>query len=420
MNPRVLIPAITCFLTVSGADAVQEFELPNGLRVLLLENHERPLVRLEMRAPWNPAEEPLGGVLAEMLKTGGAGSLKREAFLRFLEDRALRFTFSLRPRAFAWSVLADSQGQDGAFESLAMALTRPELDGNVLETRREGYGKAFRERTPRMKAEERFLRRCGDPSRSLFPPEASLGRLELRDILLLARRILRPDKSVLLIQGDMNLPQAKQLAALHLGAWAASDSGSGPVVAPEITSSTRAWMVRDAGGTVQIKVGSADRPLTGARLDLCAWLVERELASSPQSLVKAQWRSFENGAWMLEARSSPGVPTSEAVGTVQKLLARLREMRVDTSGLTAARRALEMERRTRALHPEQEASFLAERALGSGARDEAAENLSVEEVQAALGTLFSPDACAYFIVGAVPRDPNWPKDAGLAPMEIIN
>ena len=47
---------------------------PMGCRSCLAENHERPLVRLELRTAWNPSEEPpgkagLGGFLADLLET---------------------------------------------------------------------------------------------------------------------------------------------------------------------------------------------------------------------------------------------------------------------------------------------------------------------------------------------------------------
>ncbi len=424
---RALIIVITGFIAVSGADSVQEFRLPNGLRVFLSENHERPLVRLELRTAWDPSEEPpgkegLGGFLAEMLKTSGVGPLKREAFQQFLEDRALRFSFSMNPRSFAWSVLSDSQGQDGAFESLAMAATRPDLDGTAVEARRQIYIKAFKERTPKVRAEDRFRRRIGDPSRSLLPEEGSLGRIELQDLVLLSRRVLRPEKSVMVIQGDMNLPQARQLAMLHLGAWGPGSQESVPPGLLVQTPPTRTWMIREVGTAIQIRLGAslpADKPMPASTLAICTWLVKRELtASLPPPLVKAKFQPFPDGAWMIEAVSEKSAP--EAMEAVQKLLMQLRGKGIEAGDFTAARRAWNAERKSRVLHPQQEAASLADQVLRSGGLDESVDNLKAEDVQMALRQLFSAEACSYFIVGAVPQDAAWLVKAGLGPVETVH
>ena len=420
----------TGILAVSGAASVQEFRLPNGLRVLLSENHERPLVRLELRTAWDPAEEPpgkegLGGFLAELLKTSRAGPLNREAFQLFLEDRALRFSFSMQSRSFAWSVLADSQGQDGAFESLAMAATRPDFDGIALEARRQSYIQAFKERTPRVRAEDRFRRRIGDPSRSMLPEEGSLNRIELQDLVLLSRRVLRPEKSVLVIQGDMNLPQAKQLAMLHLGAWGPSSQervspARGQL--PEQPPPTRTWVIREAGRAVQIRLGGslpADKTMPASTLAICTWLAERELASSlPVPLVKAKIHSYPDGAWMIEVDSEKSVP--EAMAAVEKLLTRLRGKGGDAGEWIAARKAWNAERKNRALHPQQEAASLADRALRSGGLTEGVDSLKAEDIQTALRQLFSAGACSYFIMGGFPQDVDWLTKAGLGPVELVN
>jgi hypothetical protein len=427
---RALILAVTGFVIARGADATQNFQLPNGLRVLLAENHERPLVRLELRTVWDPSEEPagktgLGWFLADLLKT--STPLNRAGFQRFLEDRALRFSFTMHPRSFAWSVLSDSQGQDGAFESLAAAATRQGFDGAVVEARRQSYLAAFKERTPRVVAEDHFRRRVGDPSRAMLPEEGSLSRIEFQDLIQLSRRVLRPEKSVLVIQGDLNLPQARQLAMLHLGTWgpgaqAALSAAQGPL--PEPSSSTRTWVIRDAEGAIQIQLGAAQssgKPLPASTLAICTWLVKRELAFNlPPALVKAEFRPFADGSWMIEVAAAPGKSIPEAMQAVQKLLTQLIGKGAESGDVMAARLAWNTERRTRVLHPQQAAGYLADLALTPGLLDEGADSLKVEELQTALRQLFSAEACSYFIVGATAQDAAWLAKAGFGPMAIVN
>jgi len=411
------------------AEALQEFRLPNGLRVLLAENHERPLVRLELRTAWNPAEEPpgkegLGGFLADLLETGAAAPLKREAFQRYLEDRALKLEFSLYPRSFAWSVLSDSQGQDGAFASLAMTATRQDFEPAAVEVRRQRLLLAARESTPRLRGEARFRRRIGDPSASPIPEEQAFLRIEYQDLLRLARRVLRPENSVLAIHGDMNLSQARQLSLLHLGAWGPSAEAPlapGADPSPDPPHPTRTWLVAKGGKSVQIQVGSSrpvDLQMPHATLAVVGSLVRRDLAGHrPAALANVDFLIFPEGGWRLQAAASPGVSVAGAMEAVQGLLARLREKRVENGEWSSARLAWDRERRTRVLHPSQEVSALAAQALQPKGLDA---RLEVGEVQAALGQLFEAEACSYLITGASPQDALWLDKGGLGPVESVN
>jgi predicted Zn-dependent peptidase len=236
---------------------------------------------------------------------------------------------------------------------------------------------------------------------------------------------LRPEKSVLVIQGDMNLPQAKQLAMLHLGAWG---PGSQEPVAPiheklpDPPPPTRTWVIRQAGKTIQIRLGvslPADKPKPASTLAICTWLAKRELAANlPPPLVKAEFHIFPGGAWMIETVSDKSV--AEAVEAVGKLLTRLRGKGQEAGALAAARRAWNAERKNRVLHPQQEAAALADRALRGGGLEESVDNLKDEDLQAALEQLFSAEACSYFIVGVDPQDPVWLVKAGLGPVETLN
>lgn len=431
MRRRALCLAVAGWVSLAGAEAAQEFRLPNGLQVLLVESHERPLVRLELRTTWNAAEEPrgkegMGGFLGDMLRTCGAGLLNRDAFQRFLENRALKFAFSMTPRAFAWSVLADSQGQDDAFESLALAATRPSFDGPAVEARRRIYLKTLKDQTPRSRAEARFLGRIGDPSQPRIPDVDPLNRIEFQDLLQLSRRVLRPERSVLVIYGDMNLSQAKQLSMLHLGAW-----GPGPEKAlaparepiPAQSIPTRTWVVVDGGGTLQVRVGApmpAGRGLSGAMLAACTWWADRIVRSRlPFPLAQADLRISPEGAWLVKATAPPGSSASETLEAVRQLVRRLGGEAAGPADLEPARQAWNAARENRGLHPEQEAASLADQALATAGTGQEEGGFSGAGLQAALRRLFSGETCLYFIQGPVPRDPDWLAKAGLGPVETL-
>ena len=427
MNARFLMLALSGCLSLAGADAPREFRLPNGLRVLLLENHERPLVRLELRALCEPSEEPPGkegacAFLARMLGICGVGQLKREGFQRFIEDRGLRYSFTREPRAFAWSILSDSQSQDSAFEGLSLAATRPVLDGPETEAQRQACFRVLKESSPRARAEAAFLQRVEDPSASLVPDAANLNRIEFEDLVRLSRRILRPERAVLVIVGDMNPAQARQMATLHLGTWGPAPEER---LAPARTSlpsrpiPTRTWAVQEGRGPVRIRVG-APTPASGAPsaagLGMCAWLAKRELEDRlPAALAEATFRISVDGTWQIAATASPGTTTPGAMEAVQRLLGRLRERGADASMLAAARAAWLAEQRSLALHPRRQADALAEQALRPP-RPEGGE----EDLQSITRRLFAAEACFYFVTGPLPQDAGWLEKAELGPVEVIN
>jgi predicted Zn-dependent peptidase len=432
VNPNAVIPALITCLAAHGASSVQEFRLPNGLRVLLSENHERPLVRLELRTLWDPAEEPrgkegVGGFLGEMLKVSGVGPYKQPAFQRFLEDRALRFSFAAQSGNFAWSVLSDSQGQDAAFESLSMAVSQPVLEETQIEAQRQRFIQSLKARTRLRQAEDRFERSMGSPAGMMLPLESSIGRIEASDLRILLRRVLRPEKTVLVIQGDVNLAQAKQLTMLHLGAWGPGSQDPVPPVReklPDQPPSTRTWIARGTGTPVEIKVGARvvlGPPTPSFVFEFSGRLLKRELAlEAPGALAKMEFETFSNGTWMLSATATPGKSVPEAMQAVQALLVRWQGKSTGDRDLSQAREGWRKDKAIRALHPQLEAASLAERALAGGDLDERVDRLTADDIQSLFRRMFTPEGVFYFVTGAAPGDPAQLEKAGQGPVDIVN
>lgn len=431
MNVKVLVPVLLLSLSAKGAPAIQDFRLPNGLRVLLAENHERPLVRLEMRTAWEPTEEPLGkegitGFLAQVLDASGVGPYSREGFHRFLEERALRFSFSMEPRHLAWSVFSDSQGQDAAFQSLSLAVTRPVLDATIAGTQRERMLQELKERSPAERAEDRFRASIGDPGNVLFPSESTLGRIEISDLDTLLHRIVRPERTVLVIQGDMNLAQARQLTMLHFGAWGPRMPQLDPVTqrkGTEPLQPTRIWMVRKAGTTLEIRLGApspAGAPMSAFSCFACAWLAKRELTTRlAKPFEFSEFQPLANGAWMITLKTTSGTEIVDALRAVRQLVSQLRETKIEAPEWAAAREAWRMESRLRSLHPREEAAFLADQALPDSSLQDWSRELSPEETQSAMDRLFNPEGVVYFVAGAVPGDTAPLEKAGFGPVEMV-
>lgn len=240
---RPLRPALTALLLAAPMAAqapMQRFTLPNGMTVILLEDRDRPLVRIRLHLALSasdlPADHPgLPSLLLRMMDHSEAGDLAPEAFDQALEAAGIAWSSATVPGGLVWDLAARSRDQDRALGLLAARVLRTTFEDAVLETQRplawleaRGGGLPPRER----------LRRALEPDPVLQAPTlAMLGAISIQDLLALRSRILRPDRAVLVLHGDLGLEQAKQLVLLSLGTWTAppaAPSSSGADGAPGI------------------------------------------------------------------------------------------------------------------------------------------------------------------------------------------
>ena len=89
MRRLLLACAATLVAQAQTPARMQSFVLPNGLRVVHLEDHEHPLVRVQLRFQLRPSDTPpgqqgLSALALELLHHSPAGDLKPEAFDRSL------------------------------------------------------------------------------------------------------------------------------------------------------------------------------------------------------------------------------------------------------------------------------------------------------------------------------------------------
>lgn len=432
MKGVVLIPALVAIVSAYGADSIQEFRLPNGLRVVLREDHERPIVRLELRTALQASEIPagkegLGGILHEMLRTAGAGTYSREAFLEYLRNRTLRYRHSMQASSLSWSILSNSQGQDAAFEALALAAIHPRLDATQLTIWRQQFLQSLKQRSPRQQAEEEFLRAIQHPEQAALPTKTSINLIENSDLYALLRRIQRPENSVLIIHGDLNTTQAKQLAMLHMGAW-------GPESAPPVAAvdekrldppqTTRTWIVQDAGARPEIVVGGClqpAEPMDSSIRYILSEFVRRELEKAySEPLIKVDFQIREGGAWMIQARMLENRSVTDGLRTLQDLISRIRSHQVTDAELFAAQQRLEIERSNRGLHPQQGVESLAERALWHSDLQDVANRANSKELQKWLQRMFDPNGFRYRLNGDIRVDGKQLEKLGLAPVSVVD
>ena len=414
-RPLPMLLAVS--MLVHGQGPMQEFKVPNGLRCLLLENHERPIVRMELTARWDPALDPFVrkgtvGFLARLLESSGAGPYGRPEFNRAADDLGLVLSFEGRTDGFHWGVLADSRSQESAFEFLANVVFRPILDSPAVEAQRQVLLKEAAGTQLREGAIARFRWNLRDPGVTLVPGGAGLEHLELQDLWSLQRRLIRPENAVLILYGDLSLSQAKELAFLHLGVW-----GPSPVPAPT-------WLATPApagpkftalleGARAELWAASARPAPGGAREELLALLLQRAFRD-PLGDLDLSFSLEPAGPLILKAGARDASRSALLPGAFLDRLNQLRSKGFTSEDLVRARIQWRARKAALALHPEVLVKELLQIPL-----DRDVEAVTVAEVNQTLTAWLEPEGLRYLLLGGDALTLKAAETAGLGTAVLV-
>jgi hypothetical protein len=387
---RALAFLMPCVL-VAAPGPFQEFRTPSGLRVILDERHDLPLMRLELRVAWeegDAAGRDCGSeLMCAVLDRCGAAGFTRMALERTLADRGLRLGLERGRASLAWTMLADSQDQEEAFAFLAHAVFRPTLAEGITALQREPKGAVV--------PEDAFRSALGFPAEGI-----SACELDLPALLSLHRRLVRPEHAVLVVRGDLNLLQLRQLVLLHLGTWApaaeppAPRGKAAPVLEPrQIIPGTipMAWAGSPAPG------GGPERR---AAQVLLAILLERMFGEGTVEPFTVEAPRPDGDAGPVLFRTLPGVKDPEAL--LRTRLGGLAAKGFSAGDLAWAKAQWKAERAVLALHPEEQLSAWAcqEQSGDPGAFLEAT---GLEAVNAALQARLSSESLRWLVKLPSPR-----------------
>ncbi len=216
MAPAIfLLPAL-----LWAQPAPTTFTLPNGLHVSLFEDHSLPLVRGELRlslpAPSTDAQAWLRPLGFRMLVDGGSGMRGAAAFALSADAIGLELRQSYRADSAQWSFSTRSQDQEAAFGLLADRVARPAFDPLAMEPARLMVWSELSESNALLRARLRFSRAL---SALPEPDERALASVDTAGLAAWHRRLFRPDRATLVLWGDLDASQARQLALLALGGW---------------------------------------------------------------------------------------------------------------------------------------------------------------------------------------------------------
>lgn len=403
MKPAWILPALLAGCGALGAQAplAQEFRLPSGLRCVLLEKHDQPLVRVELATRWDSAEAfgtlpGTAGILAELLRRGGAGPLSRAEFNRSLDDLGIAFAFESRRNAYVWRMAVDSRSQGPAMELLANAIFRPDFDGPMVEALR-----LQREREEQVlalpgRAKVRFLWNLGDPKQE-FPE--GLGRfasLDFDGLQAFRRRVIRPEASVLVLHGDLNLVQAKELVHLHFGLW--SPGPPPPFVAKAQAPEDRPGFlaVLDAAPDAELWAGREPGACPRAAAELLSLLLEQVPPVVAPGILRS-CRLDPDGIFLVKVQA--GSQAREGLPAALKAtLAALRDRGFTQAEVDRARFRWRARVASLPLHPEDQVDRFIQGVLDPAFLAQV-DAVGAREINEALAALLSPGSLRYLLLG---------------------
>jgi len=222
---------LICFAVVPAAYAVppiQQGRLDNGLRVLLMEAHNVPMVVMRLTVPAGSRLDPKGkGGTASMLAAMLGDHTRKHDFVSWadlLDAQAIRFGASADRDSLSISMTALKEALPEGVQALAEAALMPGWN-----KKRFAILKTDAISSARKAQEEPGVRAAQTTARTLYPKHGyghrpggdvdSLGHLDLADIKALYRRQFRPRGAVITISGDLTMKEALEQVRPLFSGW---------------------------------------------------------------------------------------------------------------------------------------------------------------------------------------------------------
>ncbi len=225
--------------------SAKSFDLPNGLRVLLVESHELPVVAAELvvraGSAADPADRPgLAGFAVSMLDEG-AGDRDALAIARELESLGATLgTNAGTDGSYAWVTVLKGQATQ-AMSLLSDVVTKPTFPDSdlarvrndrltaIIETRQNPFATGMRVIGPVLYGDAHPY------GHAQLGTESGLQQATKGELTGFYQRYFSPSNAALVLAGDLTEAEARRLATQALGQW----RGTGEVVkAPEGGAST--------------------------------------------------------------------------------------------------------------------------------------------------------------------------------------
>ena len=244
--------------------AVEEFQLANGLRVILVQRHTVPVVEgrliLDAGAMREPAAKNGLASLTGALLSEGTGTLTGADIARAMDAFGARYSTSADFNASYADVVALKTVFPQALALSARTVTAPSFPvGEVSRVKNQalaGYQQTHA-RTAGL-ASDAFVRAAFESTAPFSRPASgtpsTIGALTRDDVLNWHRTMFAPSAATLLLVGDLSPAEARSIAEDAYGSWKATRTALSPVENPIRASSGTRVILIDRPGSVQSSI----------------------------------------------------------------------------------------------------------------------------------------------------------------------
>ncbi|HEX9729894.1 MAG TPA: insulinase family protein [Gemmatimonadales bacterium] len=335
----------------------REARLGNGLTIVLVENHDLPIVSISLSIPTGSVSEPAGrqglaGMVAELM-TKGTATRSAEEIAATIEGVGGSLNAGAGQDFFSISSTVLTDNVDLAFTLLSDVLlnaTYPDAELELARTRALS-GLRLEKSDPGALAGRYFARAIyGDHPYGLRENETTIQAITREEVQAFAREHLRPGGTMLVVAGDMRLDRVRDLANQYLGSW----SGTVPARsygAPPAARATEILLVHRPGseqsnivvGNLALRPGAPTyyaariaNKVLGDGVDARLFQILREEKSWTYGSYSNLNRPFDVGRFQATAEVRTSV-TDSALTELLHQLRRIRSEPISQAEMDAAR-----------------------------------------------------------------------------------
>ena len=214
----------------------EEFSLPNGLKVYVIENREQPMVTVSMLLRGGEAYDPVGkegtaAVAGDMLSKG---TTKRTALqlAQTLDGVGAGISVSSTGESMTISASTLTRHLPTVLGVMSEELREPIFDEQELAKLKQQYVASIASRRSRpleiAQALSRKVIYGMDNPLARRSSEKSIKAITREDVVAFHANYMRPNSAALAIVGDISVKEARELLTKHLGGW---EKGTRPEVA---------------------------------------------------------------------------------------------------------------------------------------------------------------------------------------------
>jgi zinc protease len=409
----------------------RETTLPNGLRLIVVEKHDLPVVNVNLYVKSGSAADPLQKVglsemTAELLTKGTPGRTAKQIAEtiegvggQLSADAGLDYT------TVSASVLADQLPL--AFNLVSDVALRPTFPQDELETARKRTLSALEVALSRPGeiAQRRLVREIYGETHpygvSSLPQ--TVRAIDRADLVRFHQQHFRADNALLVVSGDVNAAEVETLARGHFGGWKGGFGATRALADPPAREKAQVTLVHRPGsvqsnilvGHVGIRPDNPDyfplqvlNKIVGGGTDSRLFLILREQKGWTYGAYSRLSRPKEVGYYVASAEVRTEV-TDSALVELMHQLRRAREEPVSREELEAAKSFLVGSFPLRIETAGQIASQVAQtRLLGLPVEDllryrERINAVTAEDVQRVAREYIRPDQAVIVVVGDATR-----------------